>query len=252
MTILAIAMQKGGVGKTTTTLSLGVELGRLGRRVLLVDMDAQSNLTQAVGIDPLTLTQTVYDLLLEPSREIGQVVLTTAYGVDLIPATLGLARAEMVLAGHVGRELLLRRALSGLVEAYDYILIDSPPSLGLLTLNALAAADAVLVPLQSHVFALNAMAHLEETIRLIQQFHPRLHIGGIVMTMVDRRTSVNMAVDQAARQEYGELVYQTVIPFHVKLVEAPAVGQPIQRYAPGSSSAVAYAQLTQEVIARHG
>lgn len=252
MTVLAIAMQKGGVGKTTTTLSLGVELGRLGRRVLLVDMDAQSNLTQAAGIDPISVERTIYDVLLDPARGLGGVTLTTDHGVDLIPATLGLARAELVLAGHVGRELLLRRALNTARDNYDYILIDSPPSLGLLTLNTLAAADAVLVPLQAHVFALHAMAHLEETVGLVQQLHPGLHIGGIVMTMVDKRTSVNIAVDQAARQQYGDLVYETVIPFNVKLVEAPAAGQPIQIYAPGSSSAQAYAQLTQEVIARHG
>lgn len=252
MTVLAVAMQKGGVGKTTTTLSLGVELGRLGRRVLLVDMDAQSNLTQAAGVDPVTVERTVYDVLMDPARGLEGVALATDHGVDLVPATLGLARAELVLAGHVGRELLLRRALSAARGAYDYILIDSPPSLGLLTLNALAAADSVLVPLQAHVFALSAMAHLEETIGLVQQLHPDLRIGGIVMTMVDRRTSVNVAVDQAARQQYGELVYKTVVPFNVKLVEAPAAGQPIQHYAPGSSSAQAYAQLAQEVIARHG
>lgn len=252
MTVLAVAMQKGGVGKTTTTLSLGVELVRLGRRVLLVDMDAQGNLTEAAGVDPAAVTRTVYDVLIDPAQSLDTVTITTDYGVDLIPATLSLARAELVLAGHVGRELLLRRALQAIRAAYDYILIDSPPSLGLLTLNALAAADAVLVPLQAHVFALNAMAHLEETIGLVRQLHPDLHISGIVMTMVDKRTSVNVAVDQAARQQYGDLVYRTVIPFNVKLVEAPAAGQPIQLYAPGSSSAQAYAQLAQEVIDRHG
>jgi chromosome partitioning protein len=176
----------------------------------------------------------------------------TGFGVDIAPATLGLARAELVLAGHVGRELLLRRALQASRTAYDYILIDSPPSLGLLTLNTMAAADALLVPLQAHVFALHAMGHLEETIALVQQLHPTIAIGGIVMTMVDKRTSVNQAVDQAARERYGELVFETVIPFNVKLVEAPAAGQPIGLYAPSSSSAQAYARLAQEVRARYG
>lgn len=131
-------------------------------------------------------------------------------------------------------------------------LIDSPPSLGLLTLNTMAAADSLIVPLQAHVFALHAMAHLEETIALVQQLHPSIAIGGIVMTMVDKRTSVNQAVDQAARERYGDLVFQTTIPFNVKLVEAPAAGQPIGLYAPSSSSAQAYARLAQEVRSRYG
>lgn len=252
MTVLGVVMQKGGVGKTTTTLSLGVELGRLGARVLLVDMDAQCNLTQAVGLDPTSIERSVYDVLMDPLRGVEPAVQPTAFGVDIAPATLGLARAELVLAGHVGRELLLRRALQTARTTYDYILIDSPPSLGLLTLNTMAAADSLLVPLQSHVFALHAMAHLEETIALVQQLSPDIAIGGIVMTMVDKRTSVNQAVDQAARERYGDLVFQSVVPFNVKLVEAPAAGQPIGLYAPSSASAQAYARLAQEVRARYG
>jgi chromosome partitioning protein len=251
MTVLGVVMQKGGVGKTTTTLSLGVGLAQLGKRVLLVDMDAQSNLTQAVGLDPTRIVRSLYDVLLDPARGIEHAVVATEYGVSLVPATLGLARAELVLAGHVGRELLLRRALEGARQSYDYILIDSPPSLGLLTLNTMAAADSLLVPLQAHVFALQAMAHLEETIALVRQLHPKLGIGGILITMVDKRTSVNQAVDQAAREQYGELVFETVIPFNIKLVEAPAMGQPIGSYAPQSSSAQAYARLAQEVSARY-
>jgi chromosome partitioning protein len=252
MTVLGVVMQKGGVGKSTTTLSLGVELGQLGAKVLLVDMDAQSSLTQAVGLDPTHIEHSIYDVLMNPAQGMEMAIRPTGFGVDIAPATLGLARAELVLAGHVGRELLLRRALQAARTAYDYILIDSPPSLGLLTLNTMAAADALLVPLQAHVFALHAMGHLEETIALVQQLHPTIAIGGIVMTMVDKRTSVNQAVDQAARERYGELVFETVIPFNVKLVEAPAVGQPIGLYAPSSSSAQAYARLAQEVRARYG
>jgi chromosome partitioning protein len=252
MTVLGVVMQKGGVGKSTTTLSLGVELGQLGAKVLLVDMDAQSSLTQAVGLDPTHLEHSVYDVLINPAQGMELAIRPTGFGVDIAPATLGLARAELVLAGHVGRELLLRRALQAARRDYDYILIDSPPSLGLLTLNTMAAADALLVPLQAHVFALHAMGHLEETITLIQQLHPTIAIGGIVMTMVDKRTSVNQAVDQAARERYGALVFETVIPFNVKLIEAPAAGQPIGLYAPSSSSAQAYARLAQEVRARYG
>lgn len=252
MTVLGVVMQKGGVGKSTTTLSLGVELARLGKRVLIVDMDAQSNLTQAVGLDPTHVERSVYDVLMDPARGVEVAIQSTSYGVDIAPATLGLARAELVLAGHVGRELLLRRALQAARERYDYILIDSPPSLGLLTLNTMAAADSLIVPLQAHVFALHAMAHLEETIALVQQLHPTIAIGGIVMTMVDKRTTVNQAVDQAARERYGDLVFQTTVPFNVKLVEAPAAGQPIGLYAPSSSSAQAYARLAQEVRTRYG
>lgn len=252
MTVIGVVMQKGGVGKTTTTLALGMELVRLGARVLLVDMDAQTNLTQAVGLDPTQIKLSIFDLLMNPMNGLEAVTQTTSFGCAIVPATLGLARAELVLAGHVGRELLLRRALQAVRERYDYILIDSPPSLGLLTLNTMAAADTLLVPLQAHVFALHAMSHLEETVKLVQQLHPTLAVGGIVMTMVDRRTSVNQAVEQAARDRYGDLVFATAIPFNVKLVEAPAAGQPIGLYAPNSSSAQAYARLALEVQTRYG
>lgn len=252
MTVLGVVMQKGGVGKSTTTLSLGMELGRMGLKVLLVDMDAQTNLTQAVGLDPTAIRTSIFDVLIDPVSGVEPAIQNTSFHFDIVPATLGLARAELILAGHVGRELLLRRALQRARTTYDFILIDSPPSLGLLTLNTMAAADSLLVPLQAHVFALHAMAHLEETVTLVQQLHPTVAIGGIVITMVDRRTSVNQAVDQAARERYGDVIFKTVIPFNVKLVEAPAVGQPIGFYAPNSSSAHAYAQLAQEVRERYG
>ena len=252
MTVLAIAMQKGGVGKTTTTLSVGVELARLGAQVLLVDLDPQANLTQGLGYDPTRLEHSVYDVLLNPTRDPAFATLTTTHGVDFIPATLALAAAELTLAGRFGRELLLRTALTTARNAYDYILIDPPPSLGLFTVNALTAADAVLVPLQAHVFALKAMPQLEETIGIVQQLNPMLAIGGIVVTMVDKRTSVNTVVEDAARQQYGELVFQTTIPFNIKLVESPASGLPISEYAADSSGARAYHDLAQEVAQRYG
>lgn len=251
MTVLAVAIQKGGTGKTTTTLSLGVELARLGRRVLLIDIDPQSNLTQAVGHDPTQLDHSVYELLLNPTYGPAFATLPTRYGVDLVPATLALAGAELTLAGRFGRELLLRTALADTRHQYDYILIDSPPSLGVFTVNALTAADAVLVPLQAHIFALKAMPQLEETITIVHQLNPTLSIGGIVVTMVDRRTSVNSVVEETIRQQYGQLVFATTIPFNVKLVEAPAAGQPISSYAGDSSGARAYQALAQEVIARY-
>jgi chromosome partitioning protein len=252
MTVLAVAMQKGGVGKTTTTLSVGVELAQQGARVLLIDIDPQSNLTQALGYDPTEIENSVYEVLLNPTHGTGFATITTGYGVDLVPATLALAGAELALAGRFGRELLLRTALQDVRRAYDYILIDSPPSLGVFTVNALTAADAVLVPLQAHVFALKAMPQLEETIGIVRQLNPALRIGGIAVTMVDRRTSVNAVVEDAIRQQYGDVVFQTVIPFNVKLVESPAAGQPISAYAADSSGARAYRDLAEEVAARYG
>ncbi|PDV96827.1 ParA family protein [Candidatus Chloroploca asiatica] len=252
MTVLAVAMQKGGVGKTTTALSVGVELAQAGARVLLIDLDPQSNLTQALGYDPTEIEHSVYEVLLNPTLGTSFATITTNYGVDLIPATLALAGAELTLAGRFGRELLLRTAIEETRRAYDYILVDSPPSLGVFTVNALTAADAVLVPLQAHVFALKAMPQLEETIGIVRQLNPSLRIGGIAVTMVDRRTSVNAVVEEAIRAQYGELVFQTVIPFNVKLVESPASGQPISIYATESSGAQAYRQLAQEVAARYG
>lgn len=252
MTVLAVAMQKGGVGKTTTTLSLGVELARRGARVLLVDIDPQGNLTQALGYDPTEIEHSVYEVLLNPAHGLGFATISSGYGVDLVPATLTLAGAELALAGRFGRELLLRTALQEARRAYDYILIDSPPSLGVFTVNALTAADAVLVPLQAHVFALKAMPQLEETIGIVRQLNPSLRIEGIVVTMVDRRTSVNTVVEESIRGQYGDVVFQTVIPFNVKLVESPAAGQPISEYAADSSGARAYRELAQEVATRYG
>ncbi len=252
MTILAIAMQKGGVGKTTTTLAIGVELARAGARVLLIDLDPQSNLTLALGHDPTQITHSVYEVLQSPASGPGSAILQTEYDVDLIPAKLALARAELALAGTFGRELLLRTALVEAQQTYDFILIDTPPSLGLFTMNALTAAHAVIVPLQAHVFALKAMPYLEETIEIVQRLNPSLHMGGIAVTMVDRRTNVNLLIEENIREMYGPLVFQTIIPFNVKLVEAPAMGQPISTYAPDSVSAKAYHQLAKEVATRYG
>jgi chromosome partitioning protein len=250
--ILSFAMQKGGVGKTTSTLAVGVELAQQGRRVLLVDIDPQSNLTQALGYDPTRLERSIHNVLINPTQNPGAAILHTDHGVDLIPATLALAGAELTLASVFGRELRLRTALLELRRQYDYILIDSPPSLGIFTVNALTAADTVIVPLQAHVFALQALPQLEETIAIVRQLNPTIAIGGIVVTMIDRRTSVNLVVEDAARQQYGDLVFKTVIPFNVKLVEAPAAGLPISMYAPGSAGARAYHDLALEVAARYG
>lgn len=247
--IIATAMQKGGVGKTTSTLALGSELARAGARVLLVDLDPQSNLTQGLGYDPTLLGQSVYEVLIDPAMA-RSAMLHAEYGVDLLPATLALAGAELSFAGRFGRELLLRAALAPLRSVYDYILIDSPPSLGLFTVNALTAADTVLVPLQAHVFALGAMLQLEETIAMVRQLNPALALGGILITMIDRRTSVNALVEAEARVRYGALVFATTIPLNTKIVEAPAAGAPITAYAAESAGARAYRALAEEVRQR--
>lgn len=249
--IFAMAMQKGGVGKTTTTLSLGAALAERGRTVLLVDLDPQANLTQGLGLDPGALEYSVYEVLLNPERGTGFATLHTSAGVDLVPATLELAGAELELAGKVGRELLLRKALRAARAEYDYVLLDAPPSLGIFSLNALAAAEAALVPLQLHAYALRAMPQLEATVELVREINPGLVVGGIVCTLADRRTNLSGQIEREVRERYGALVFETVIPINVKLAEAPSVGVPIGRYAPGSSGALAYAALAEELEARY-
>jgi len=249
--ILALTMQKGGVAKTTTTLSLGVNLAERGHKVLLVDLDPQANLSQGLNIDIENLEYSIYEVLLNPDHGTDFATLHTSAGVDIIPSTLALAGAELELAGKVGRELLLRKALKQAKEKYDYILLDPPPSLGLFTLNAMAAATSVVVPLQVHAYAFKAMPKLEATIDLIKDLNPPLAIGGIVCTLSDKRTSLSQAVETQIRSRYGDLVFHTVIPFNTKLAEAPAMGEPIHTYAPQSAGARAYAALAEEVEARY-
>jgi chromosome partitioning protein len=250
-TVLAFTMQKGGVGKTTTTLNLGVALASRGRQVLLIDIDPQANLTQGLGINPEEVEYSVYEVLLNPDKGTAFATMVTN-DVSVIPSTLTLAGAELELSGKVGRELLLKKALKNVRNHFDYILIDPPPSLGLFTLNALAAADAAIVPLQVHAYAFKAMPQLESTIALVRDLNPNLEIGGIVCTLADRRTNLSQVVEQQIRSRYGELVFQTVIPQNVKLAEAPAAGEPINSYAPHSPGAEAYARLAEEVEARYG
>ncbi len=250
--VLTFAMQKGGVGKSTTTLNVGVNLANRGRRVLVIDMDPQGNLTQGLGLQLDKLEYSIYEVLLNPEQGAGFATVETEAGVDLLPSTLDLACAEAELAGQVGRELLLREALKPVGDQYDYILIDSPPNLGLFTLNALAAASSVIVPLQAHVYAYQALPKLEKTIGLVRKLNPPLAIGGIVVTQYDRRTNLSQVIAQQLRDRYGELVFDTHIPLNTKLAEAPAAGKPISSYDPTSPGAVAYMKLAEEVERRYG
>lgn len=245
--IIALANQKGGVGKTTTTQNLGAALGQRGRRVLLIDLDPQSNLTMGWGLNPNEQEHTSYDVLLNPERGAGFAVQSMRDHVDLIPATLDMAAADLELAGKIGRETLLRKALAPLRNRYDYILIDPPPSLGLCTLNALAAASEVLIPLQTEVYALKGMAQLQRTIMLMQDINPFLEIGGVLCTMVDRRQRMVQTIEERIRSMYGDLVYKTVIPENVKLKEAPLAGQPVIETDPTSVGASAYLELAEEI-----
>ncbi len=250
--VLTFAMQKGGVGKSTTTLNVGVNLANRGRRVLVIDMDPQGNLTQGLGLQLDKLEYSIYEVLLNPEQGAGFATVETEAGVDLLPSTLDLAGAEAELAGQVGRELLLREALKPVGDQYDYILIDSPPNLGLFTLNALAAASSVIVPLQAHVYAYQALPKLEKTIGLVRKLNPQLAIGGIVVTQYDRRTNLSQVIAQQLRERYGELVFDTHIPLNTKLAEAPAAGKPISSYDPTSPGAIAYMKLAEEVERRYG
>jgi chromosome partitioning protein len=245
--IIALANQKGGVGKTTTTLNLGAALAERGRRVLMIDLDPQSNLTIGFGLNPHEQEHTSYDVLHNPTHSPDFAVQHISEHLSLMPATLEMAAAELELAGQIGREFLLRDALSHSSRRYDYILIDSPPSLGLFTLNALVTATEVLIPVQLEVYALKGLAQLQQTITLVQRINPRLEIGGILCTMVDRRKNLSVGVESRVRELFGSLVYQAIIPDNVRLAEAPGAGQPIIEYDSSSAGAQAYRALAKEI-----
>lgn len=252
MRIVAIALQKGGVAKTTTVVSVGVGLARQGKRVLLVDLDPQANMTRSLGVDPAQLEETqastAYEVLLNPEVPADHAVVE-AFGLHLIPASPALAGAERDLTDE-GRELRLRDALAPLRGRYDYILIDSPPSLGVFTLNALAAADGVLVPMQLQGFAYHAMDQLESTIDLVRTINPVLQLDGIACTMTSR-TILSRSVEQTVRTKYGPLVLDATIPQNTRIAEAMTKGVPIFDYDAGGAGALAYEALTDELRARY-
>ncbi len=252
--ILALTMQKGGVGKTTSTLNIATELAKKKYKVLVVDIDPQANATQGLGIDldEAEPDYNIYDVLLNPEKGVAFATIPTESNIDLIPATLDLAGAESELSGTVGRELLLRDALAQARYDYDYILVDSPPNLGLFTLNAMAAATSLIVPVQAHVYAYKALPKLEKTIALVTKLNPAIAIGGIIVTQYDGRTNLSPTITLRLRKEYGNLVFNSVIPLNVKLAESPAAGKPIAAYDPTGAGAKAYAKLTEEVEARYG
>ncbi|NJO07320.1 MAG: ParA family protein [Chloroflexaceae bacterium] len=246
--IIALANQKGGVGKTTTTLNLGAALAERGRRVLLIDLDPQSNLTMGLGLNPYEQDATAYQVLLNADRGAGFAVQPVREQLDLIPATLDMAAAEVELMMSLARESMLRKALHPLRNNYDYILIDPPPSLGLFTLNALVAATEVLIPLQPHPYALKGLTQLRQTITLIQKdVNPGLQIGGILFTQVQRNNLAVTLEERLRGSALGTLVYRTTIPQNVRITESSASGLPVIEYDRSCAGATAYLELAEEV-----
>ena len=253
MRVLAIANQKGGVGKTTTAINLGTALTAVGERVLLVDLDPQGNASTGLGVPASARTRTVYDVLMEDCPIASAAVATALPGLFLAPSDSDLSGVELELAQKPRRAFKLRDALDSVRAAgsYDYVLIDCPPSLNLLTLNAMTAADAVLVPMQCEFFALEGLSQLLRTVEMVREtLNPTLEIQGVVLTMYDRRNSLSAQVAGEVRGHLGDKVYQTVIPRNVRVSEAPSYGKPALIYDLKCAGSQAYLQLAKEVIGR--
>ncbi|WP_243292735.1 AAA family ATPase [Bacillus sp. FJAT-47783] len=251
--IISIANQKGGVGKTTTSVNLGACLAHIGKRVLLVDIDPQGNATSGVGIDKADVDHCIYDIIVEDTA-VGQVIKATQIEqLDVIPATIQLAGAEIELVPTISREVRLKRALETVKHNYDYIIIDCPPSLGLLTINALTASDSVLIPVQCEYYALEGLSQLLNTIRLVQKhLNSDLMIEGVLLTMLDARTNLGIQVIDEVKKYFQDKVYQTIIPRNIRLSEAPSHGQPIILYDMKSRGAEVYLELAKEVVTMNG
>ncbi len=251
--IICIANQKGGVGKTTTAVNLASSLAVAERKTLLVDMDPQGNAGSGVGIDKGSLLQSIYDVLVNEDDPRNVVKETEIPFLSVLAATTDLAGAELELVSVIGRELKLKEAIEPLSEAFDYIIIDCPPSLGLLTINAMTAAHSVLIPLQCEFYAMEGLSHILKTIKLIQKsVNPSLAIEGILLTMYDSRNNLSRQVSEEIRTHFPRETFETVIPRNVRLSEAPSHGKPIILYDIASRGATSYLELAKEIIQREG
>ena len=252
-TIVAIANQKGGVGKSTTTINLGAALALQGERILLVDLDPQGNTSSGLGLDRRAIELSTYDLLVDAIDAEDVIEPTSVRDLFLIPATIELAGAEIEMVSMFSRERRLSSALSEVRDQYNFILIDCPPSLGLLTVNGLAAADEVMIPIQCEYYALEGVSQLVTNIQRVKaSLNPLLEIKGVVLTMYDGRTNLSADVVAQVRGHFADATYRTVIPRTVRLSEAPSFGEPIEAFDPMSRGAIAYRELAREFRRRHG
>ncbi len=249
--VIAVLNQKGGVGKSTTVINLAACLGELKKKVLIIDFDPQGNASSGFGIEKEDLENDIYDVILQDTPIEDIIHDTCIKKVFVAPATIQLAGAEIELVSAMARESILKEAVSSVVDDFDYILIDCPPSLGLLTINALIAADSIIIPIQCEYYALEGVAKLLESMNMVKKrMNPDLEIFGVVMTMFDSRTSLSKQVVEEVETYFGKKMFNTVIPRNVKIAEAPSYGQPVCMYAPISKGASAYAKLAKEVIKR--
>lgn len=249
---IAIFNQKGGVGKTTTNINLGASLAMLGKKILIVDIDPQGNTTSGIGVSKRDLSDTVYELLIQDDYDTRKAILETGVkGLDVIPANVDLAGAEIELVAIEGRETRLKEAIDQVRDDYDFIFIDCPPSLGLLTINSLTAVESVLIPIQCEFYALEGVSQLMSTIELVRKsLNNGLEIEGVVLSMFDGRTNLAIQVVQEVKKYFGDRVYSTVIPRNIRLAEAPSFGMAITEYDPRSKGAKAYRAFAEEFLKR--
>lgn len=247
--IIAIANQKGGVGKTTTSVNLSACLAHLGKKVLLIDSDPQGNATSGVGVNKGDVQDCIYNILIDdvPVRDV--ILPTVIENLEVVPATISLAGAEIELVSTISREVRMKQAIRDIKDDYDYVIIDCPPSLGLLTLNALTASDSIIIPVQCEYYALEGLSQLLSTIRLVQKhLNEELYIDGVLLTMFDARTNLGIQVIEEVKKYFQDKVYKTIIPRNVRLSEAPSHGKPIILYDPRSKGAEVYLELAKEVV----